>query len=490
MHDPNMQLIPVSEDQQHETQQQRERRIPQFSSRILIATLVTLALIVGAVASPLIWSNLPVAADSPARLLPARTLQIDSSLFDDQDALAALYNAVAPSVVSIQVVALAPSVFFGQDLPQGGQGSGFIYDNEGHIVTNNHVVDDADSLTVLFHNGYWADAEVVATDPQADLAVIKVTPPDNFDWRPLPLADPDSLRVGHMVIAVGNPFGLDSTMTTGVVSALERGQIVGEGTNRYTLPEIIQTDAAINPGNSGGPLINLHGEVVGVNFAIQSPIRSNSGVGFTIPVSIVHRVVPALIEDGGYRYSFLGIQGRSIGPFSADQLDLPDNQLGVYVAGLVPDGPSDLAGLRGDDEGSGDIIIAIDGQSVRSFEDLVGYLVTDTSPDETVTLTVLRDGKGIEVDVTLTDRPGSTRLTRNRTAPAVENLNAREAIAIAVEAVEEAGLLNVAGNIIKIASPNKVDGEAVWVVELSSGDQTVTVTVVRATGEILDIVTE
>ncbi len=485
MFDPKFQLEPVEPNQRPPVQKNKK-----LMHRILFASLFTLLLISGALYGSLLWPNQPLAAESQLSTSAAPRLQLDSSLFDDQEALADLYQQVAPSVVSIRVTAQSSDRFL-EGLPQQrGQGSGFIFDNEGHIVTNNHVVEDAVDVVVLFNNGFWADAEVVATDPQADLAVIKVTPPENFDWRPLPLAEPDSLRVGHTVIAVGNPFGLDSTMTTGIVSALGRGQSVGDGGIRYTLPEIIQTDAAINPGNSGGPLINLNGEVVGVNFAIQSAVRSNSGVGFTIPVSIVRRIVPALIKDGGFRYPFLGIQGQSIGPESADQLSLPDNQLGVYVASVVPGGPSDEAGLHGSDNGSGDIITAIDGVPVRGFEDLVGYLITDTSPEQNVTLTVLRDGQELDIDVVLGDRPGSRRLVSNQSPALPGNVNAREAIDIALKAVTDENLLEISGNITKIATPDEVDGVEVWVVELSSGNQTATVTVEKATGEVMEIIVE
>ncbi len=194
------------------------------------------------------------------------------------------------------------------------------------------MVDGADKVVVTFYNGMWADAEVVATDPQADLAVIKVTPPEGFDWKPLPLAEDSSVQVGHLVIAIGNPFGLEGTMTTGIVSALGRSFPVDSfGQNRYTLPDVIQTDAAINPGNSGGPLLDLEGNVVGVNFAIESQTRQNSGVGFVIPVSIVKRVVPELIADGKFEYAYLGLEGSTISPDLADALALPDNRLGVYV---------------------------------------------------------------------------------------------------------------------------------------------------------------
>ena len=207
--------------------------------------------------------------------------------------------------------------------PQTGEGSGFIYDNEGHIVTNNHVVEGATKVVVIFSNGMWAKADVVATDPQADLAVVKVTPPAGMEWKPLAVADDGTLKVGHTVIAIGNPFGLENTMTTGIVSALGRCFPTGAfGASRYSLPDVIQTDAAINPGNSGGPLLDLNGNVVGVNFAIESAPGSNSGVGFAIPVSIVKRVVPELIKDGKFNYAYLGLQGSTITPQLAETLGL------------------------------------------------------------------------------------------------------------------------------------------------------------------------
>jgi serine protease Do len=271
-----------------------KRRVRPFT--VAAFSVVGAGLIVfGALAAPLAWQTLAASANPARTTIAAPALQIDSTLDEDQAALAALYDAVAPSVVNIQVESVASAASLPQipgfELPEGGdmplqqgEGSGFIYDNEGHIVTNNHVVEGAQKVVVNFNNGMWARAEVVATDPQADLAVIKVTPPAGFDWQPLALAEDGSTEVGHMVIAIGNPFGLQGTMTTGIVSALGRGFPVGAfGNNRYTLPDVIQTDAAINPGNSGGPLVNLNGEVVGVNFAIESQTRQNSGVGFHDP---------------------------------------------------------------------------------------------------------------------------------------------------------------------------------------------------------------
>lgn len=467
----------------------------------LIAALLVLALLVGAFAlGPTLRRNGDVTLAAPA----AQAAQITpSSLLEDQEALADLYDQVLPSVVNIQVRSRGSSTAgvlpFGNpdsELPDVfGQGSGFIYDNDGHIVTNNHVVEDAVEVVVIFHNGFWADAEVVATDPQADLAVLKVTPPDGMEWRPLTLAAPDSLRVGHMVIAIGNPFGLDGTMTRGIVSAIGRGMPVGEmGPTTYTLPEIIQTDAAINPGNSGGPLLDLQGNVVGVNFAIESPGRFNSGVGFTIPVSIVSKVVPELINDGKYEYAYLGVSGASITPQLAKQLDLPNNQTGVYVSTVVEGGPSESAGLRGatrtiaTDTGQagvgGDIIVAVDDVPIRRFEDLVGYLVTDAAPNQVVTLTVLRDGELLDVAVTLGERPGqpsSVLMSR-----AGGEVNAREAIAIAGDLVEEEALLD-SEIAQKLATPGELDGVETWVVELTDEQGTTVVVVVgKATGDVLE----
>jgi len=480
---------------------------PTSSKRVYVVVLLVMTLVLGAWYAPLLWSTVAVNAKPGAlgntRFYEAQSLQIDSSLLAEQDSLANLYDQITPSVVSIQVTSrVSASQIPGFNLPQDevplqqGQGSGFIYDTEGHIVTNNHVVEGAEEVTVIFHNGFWADAEVVATDPQADLAVLKVTPPDNFDWRPLPLAAPESLRVGHTVIAMGNPFGLDGTMTTGIVSAIGRGMPVGNlGSSTYTLPEIIQTDAAINPGNSGGPLINLAGEVVGVNFAIESTVRSNSGVGFTIPASIVQRVVPSLIQNGKFDYPYLGLSGRTIDATVARALDLPNTLTGVYVAEVVAGGPSEAAGLQGvrqsvraDDRElaiGGDIVTAIDDRAVRRFEELVGYLVTKTTPGQTVTLTVLRGGEELKIEVVLGSRPGSEEATLQRELSGP--VSPRQALEIAVEATTD--LLD--GQIVeRVVTQEERDGQDVWVVELTTADQVATVIIDRETGEVIEATVE
>jgi 2-alkenal reductase len=295
---------------------------------------------------------------------------------------------------------------------------------------------------------------------------------------------------------MGNPFGLENTMTVGIVSAMGRGLPVGQfGQSTYTLPDVIQTDAAINPGNSGGPLVNLAGEVVGVNFAIESATRSNSGVGFTIPGSIVSRVVPALIANGRFDYSYLGLSGVTIGPEVAKQLDLTNDVYGVYVGSVVADGPSEAAGLRGGDnsvstgggnnlQAGGDILTAIDDQPVIRFEDLVSYLVTKTEPGQTVTLTLLRDGEALAIDVVLGTRPG---LEESAQAQTEGPISARQAIRIASEAAQDV----LEGEVDEtIASPDTRNGQPVWIVELSNANGTATVIVSRETGDVLEITVE
>jgi S1-C subfamily serine protease len=397
-----------------------------------------------------------------------------------QNLMAELYERVLPSVVNIRVAQGIVASPGGPDLPgmPQGQGSGWIWDDEGHIVTNNHVVQNANQITVFFYNGLWAEAELVATDPQADLAVIRVTPPENFEWRALPLAE-QMPAVGHYALALGSPFGLAGTMTKGIVSAVGRSFPVGGPTemgSQYSLPDVIQTDAAINPGNSGGPLINLNGEVIGVNFAIRAEVRANAGVGFAIPESVVRLVVPALIEDGAYNYPFLGIGGASVNPQIAAQEELPPGVLGVYVSRVEPGGPAAQAQVE-----EGDIITAIDGVDVRLFEDLIGYLIRETSPGDTVELQILRGGEQQTLTVTLTARP--------RLGPGV---TARITVGEAIDAARTAVLAQEMMEDVDASSARAEtrEGRQVWVVTLEGDGVVATVIVDATTGEVLSVEAE
>jgi len=333
---------------------------------------------------------------------------IDSA--GQQEALVSLYEQVMPGIVSLQVVGDTG----------GSLGSGFVYDDQGHILTNYHVVEGAKQLEVDFTSGYKIYGTVIGTDLDSDLAVVKVNAPAS-ELHPLPLGDSNSLKVGQTVIAIGNPFGLSGTMTTGIISALGRtldSQRDAPAGGFFTAGDIIQTDAAINPGNSGGPLFNLNGEVVGVNRAIRTTNFTgtgeplNSGIGFAVAINIVKRVTPVLIAEGKYDYPYLGIS-------SIDELSLPQIEAlglksftGAYVTSVTPNGPADQAGIRAGGQNSstglnagGDLITAIDGQTIQRFDDLLRYLINNKSPGDSVVLTVLRGEEQLDINITLGQRP-------------------------------------------------------------------------------------
>ena len=352
-----------------------------------------------------------------------------------EQTLSDVYQLVNPSVVNIRVLTSAAALLPGgdtlpglppehpqipqQDMPFAeGQGSGFVWDQQGHIVTNNHVVEGASRIQVTFSDGTIADAQLVGADPDSDLAVIKVDLPKE-KLLPVAVADSDQARVGDLVIAIGNPFGLNGTMTVGIISALERSfpasELAAQGGPSYRIPDIIQTDASINPGNSGGVLVNPDGQVVGVTFAIESPVRASSGVGFVIPSSIVKRVVPALIEKGVYEHPYLGLSGLSLTPDLAKAMNLDAGQRGALVETVVPDGPADKAGLRASQDETtidgqqvnvgGDVVVAFQGLPVQDMDQLISYLSSQGQVGQRVKLDILRDGKQQTVEVTLGARP-------------------------------------------------------------------------------------
>ena len=330
-----------------------------------------------------------------------------------EDALINICQTVSPGVVSIQVYTQTGS----------GQGSGFVVDKQGHIVTNYHVVDDAVTIEVHFQSGLKVYAELVGVDLDSDIAVIKVdVDPDGL--TPLTIADSDQVYVGQTVVAIGNPYGLNGTMTVGIVSArgrtLESIRQTTDGTY-FSAGDLIQTDATINPGNSGGPLLNLNGEVIGINRAIQttgttvSGTTSNTGIGFAVSSNILSLVLPSLIEGDTYDYPYLGLSAMSSMTLTqAEYLGL-SQATGAYVLEVVSGGPADQAGLQAGDQptqiqglyAGGDLIIAVDGQEVLEFSDMLNYMMLKKQPGDEIEVTVLREGQEIQIPIVLGERPST-----------------------------------------------------------------------------------
>lgn len=340
----------------------------------------------------------PIAAIAPAS---NASIPLDGSL-------ASLYQQVIPGVVAVRT--------------DTGLGSGFIFNDQGYIVTNHHVIEGASAVEVVFASGYKANGAVVGFDADADIAVVKVNAPAS-EIHPLAIGDSSALMVGQPVVAIGNPFGLSGTMTMGIISGLGRTQpahVAPDGGGFFSNADIIQTDAAINPGNSGGPLFNLNGEVVGVNQSIRTESVNqmtgnavNSGVGFSISINLVKRIVPGLIKTGKYKYPYLGISSASdmsLAEFEALGLT---QYTGAYVMSVASGGPADRAGIRAGNsptsiaglQAGGDLIIAFDHKPVKTFDDLISYLITSKSPGDTVVLTVLRGDAPMDITITLGERP-------------------------------------------------------------------------------------
>jgi S1-C subfamily serine protease len=293
-------------------------------------------------------------------------------------------------------------------------GSGIVYDTTGHIITNNHVVDNAQKIRVVFHDGSSYSANVVGVDPYADLAVVKVNAEPNV-LHPLPLGNSANLRIGDQVAAIGNPFGLSGSMSHGIISQV--GRLLNPPDSSFSIPSVIQTDAPINPGNSGGPLLNMQGEVIGINTAIQSGTGEFSGVGFAIPSNTMKKIIPDLIETGHYKHPWLGISGISIDSDLASTLYLPVSG-GFMIENVVSNSPAGNAGLHGYNETKtidgikyeigGDIITTVDGKPVKQIDDLLNYLQDQKSVGDKLTLGIIRNGKTMDVTLTLQERPAQT----------------------------------------------------------------------------------
>jgi len=388
---------------------------------VVLSVLIVLVLIVSASASLHTSPSNVAAQTGKATATPTSsvTQTASGSLLTDgtvieqvQSIYRGIYDTVNPSVVNIQVLGTYNYGFYVGAV--SSQGSGFVWDPQGHIVTNNHVVENAYNITVTFSDGTTTTAEVVGTDVQSDLAVIKVDP-TGLTLHPVSLGNSQTVKVGDLVIAIGNPYGLAGSMTQGIVSALSRSLTVDSSnpfsSSTYTNPDIIQTDAAVNPGNSGGVLVNTSGEVIGVTSAIQSTTNANAGIAFAIPSHIVERIVPVLIKDGRYQHPSLGLTGITLTANYATEMGLDANTHGVLITRITPGGAADLAGLRETTQQYtrynrgviifGDVITAIDGNPVRTYEDLVSYIFNKTEVGQKVKLTILRDGKEMSVTATL-----------------------------------------------------------------------------------------
>ena len=341
-------------------------------------------------------------------------LQTNSNLFDqinsknNQLSLSDLFAKSNDGVVQIIVRK------YNDSSTEKDIGSGIVYDTSGHIITNNHVVDNAQKISVVFHGGRSYVASVVGTDPYADLAVVKVDANSSV-LNPLPIGNSADLRIGDEVAAIGNPFGLSGSMTQGIVSQL--GRLINPPDSSFSIPNVIQTDTPINPGNSGGPLLNMQGQVIGITTAIQSGTGEFSGVGFAIPSNTIKKIIPVLITTGHYKHPWLGISGLSIDPDLSGILHLPVSS-GFLIENVIHNSPADIAGLHGFSQNEtidgtkyevgGDIIIGVDGNPISQIEDILNYLQENKNVGDKITLQIIRDGKKMDVNLTLQERPAET----------------------------------------------------------------------------------
>jgi len=384
-----------------------------MKNKILITVgVISVILLAACAVQPAAPRDITPTLDNSVEVAPDITNNSVTTI-DSPVSYQALYEQVNPGVVAI--------IVYYQEAASG-QGSGFVLDDGGHIVTNYHVVEGGEQIEVVFSSGYRVYGQVIGKDLDSDIAVISVDVPAE-ELHPLVLGSSSEVKVGQQVVAIGNPYGLSGTMTLGIVSA--RGRMLDSmrespSGGYFTSADLIQTDASINPGNSGGPLLNLKGEVIGINRAIRTngedgvSTLSNSGIGFAVPVDVVKRVAPYLISEGKYDYPYMGIVSREELTLSErEYLGIPAEVQGAYVISVIEGGPAAQGGMIGaTDEADytalprgGDLITAVDDEPVRAFSDLLSYLVTNKSPGDNMRITVLRDGSMLELTIVLTNRP-------------------------------------------------------------------------------------
>ena len=377
-----------------------------MSDRSVGALLLAVALIVGFQAGFFYQGNSFSLFDGECKNERVKEVIHSYNVSDSREQLyASIFNNTKKSVVSV-----VPLKRTERGTEQISVGSGFVYSQEGHIVTNNHVVDEGDMFDVTFLDGSTYEAEIVGTDPYTDLAVLKVQN-FNMSFKPLQLSENSDYQVGNSVLAIGKPFGLSGSMTHGIIS--QTGRTL-PAVGRFSIHNVIQTDAAINPGNSGGPLLNVEGEMIGINTAIDTRTSTFSGVGFAIPVSTVKRVVPELIQTGSYEHPWLGVSGVDVTPPIAEEMGL-DEARGFLVVNVVDGSPADKAGVESGDWNEtvrgaemtlgGDVIVGIGGRKVSQLTDVLNYLADEVEVGDTVELTVLRDGRRREIRMVLEERP-------------------------------------------------------------------------------------
>ena len=358
----------------------------------------------------------PTPAAAPAD--PGTELTAQQVMAAHDAVMSDLYDSSVPSVVGLRVL---KTIIVGGSMPPGmpndffsrAAGSGFVWDDKGHIVTNRHVVEGAERIVVMLSDGVQTDAELVGDDPDSDLAVIKIMD-DSVRPPPLAVGDSDDILPGQMAVAIGDPFSRGFSMTSGIISAV--GRTINPTDSNFSVPRVVQHDAATNPGNSGGPLFNRAGEVIGINTQIISETGAFSGVGLAIPINLAKMVVPALISEGHYEYPYIGIRGTTVRPDIALAMDLPGETRGALIIAVGSDTAASRGGLKASDQltvinGSevpvgGDIIIAIDGALIKGMDDVIAYVVEHMQPGDTAEFTVLRDGAEVALEITMGKRPG------------------------------------------------------------------------------------